>query len=151
MHLLISLHLLSVLVWVGGMFFAYVVLRPAAASLEPPLRLTLWAESFNRFFPWVWASIAVLLISGLMLIFNYFGGFAGAAGYIHAMFTLGLVMTAIFAHVFFAPYRRLKTAVNAKDWATAGHNLNQIRRMIGINLLLGLMTTMLGAAGRYIG
>ena len=151
MHLLIPLHLLAALIWVGGMFFAYVVLRPsAAATLEPPLRLTLWAGSFKRFFPWVWASIIVLLASGLMLIFNYLGGFAGVPAYVHIMFTLGLIMMAIFMHVFFAPYRRLRAAVDARDWETAGKNLNQIRRMVGINLLLGLITTIIASAGRYL-
>ena len=53
------LHLLSVLIWVGGMFFAYMILRPAAVEvLEPPPRLRLWANVFGRFFPWVWASVA---------------------------------------------------------------------------------------------
>ncbi|MCX7168828.1 MAG: hypothetical protein NTY41_00670, partial [Proteobacteria bacterium] len=59
--LLLFLHLISVTVWVGGMFFAYVCLRPVvAAQLQPPQRLPLWAAVFARFFPWVW--LAVVLI-----------------------------------------------------------------------------------------
>ena len=36
---LIALHILSAVVWVGGMFFAYMVLRPAAGRLEQVERL----------------------------------------------------------------------------------------------------------------
>lgn len=40
MPLAITLHVLSAVVWVGGMFFAWMALRPVAASLlEPPPRV----------------------------------------------------------------------------------------------------------------
>ena len=48
----LAIHLLLALLWVGGMFFAYLVLRPVAATeLEPPQRLPLWRGVFSRFFP----------------------------------------------------------------------------------------------------
>ena len=80
MTILVALHILAAVVWVGGMFFAYMVLRPSAGPLEPPARLALWQRVFGRFFPWVWASIAVLLISGYTMLFVHFGGFAAAQG-----------------------------------------------------------------------
>ena len=49
----VSLHILAAIVWIGGMFFAVLVLRPAAGPLEPPDRLALWRRVFARFFPWV--------------------------------------------------------------------------------------------------
>ncbi len=85
MTMLVALHALAAVVWVGGMFFAYMVLRPSAGPLEPPLRLALWPRVFGRFFPWVWASIAVLLVSGYAMLFLRFGGFAGAGLHIHVM------------------------------------------------------------------
>lgn len=49
--LVYTLHVLSALVWVGGMFFAWMVLRPAAMkALEGPGRLKLWVEVFQGFF-----------------------------------------------------------------------------------------------------
>ena len=57
-------HVLGAIVWVGGMFFAYVVLRPVAGEMEPGPRLVLWRGVFRRFFPWVWASVLGLLLSG---------------------------------------------------------------------------------------
>ena len=86
------IHLLSVLIWVGGMFFAYVVLRPAAVEiLEPPLRLRLWDSVFRRFFVWVWFTVAALLISGLYMIHLY-GGMAQVGRHVHIMLALGVAM-----------------------------------------------------------
>ena len=58
------LHIFSAVVWVGGMFFALFVLRPATAGLEPGPRLDLWLRVFERFFAWVFAAIVLLLASG---------------------------------------------------------------------------------------
>lgn len=151
MSLANTLHILSVVIWVGGMFFAYMVLRPAAASLlEPPQRLSLWRLVFKGFFPMVWAAIIIILISGLWMVFNQYGGFAGAAGYIHTMLALGLLMMALFMHVFFAPYKRLKKAVEEKNWPEGGKQLNIIRKIIGFNTLLGLITIIVAAAGKSL-
>lgn len=150
MGIALLLHVMAVVIWVGGMFFAYMALRPvAAAQLEPPPRLQLWVGVFGRFFPWVWASIAVILASGLWIIFSVFGGMAGAGLYVHVMLGLGLLMMGIYLHVFFAPYNRLKAAVAAGDWPAGGKALGQIRRLVGINTLLGMLTIAVGAGGRY--
>ena len=152
MAIAIILHLLPVVVWVGGMFFAYMVLRPVAASqLEPPARLTLWAGVFSKFFPWVFVSIGLILGSGFWMIFMVFGGFGAIGLYVYAMLVLGSVMMLIFLHVYFAPFRRLRQAVAQEDWATGGKALAQIRMLVGINLLLGLATIITAAGGYYLG
>ena len=141
------LHVLSVVVWVGGMFFAYMALRPvAAAVLEPPQRLTLWAGVFGKFFPWVWASVALILLTGLHMLMKISG--AGMPHYALAMLVLGVVMMLIFAHVFFAPYKKLKRAVAEQNWKAGGAALGQIRMLIGINLSIGLLTIAVVFLGR---
>lgn len=151
MSLAVALHVLAVVVWVGGMFFAYMCLRPvAAAQLEPPQRLALWSGVFDRFFPWVWVSVVIVLATGFWMIYGHFGGMGGTRWYVHGMMTLGIVMVAIFMHVYFAPYRRLKKAVEAQDWPAGGKQLGQIRVLVGINTLIGVITTLMGAGGRYI-
>jgi uncharacterized membrane protein len=60
-------------------------------------------------------------------------------------------MILIYLHVFFAPFRRLKKAVAAEDWAAGGKSLNQIRMLIGINLIIGLLVTAIASGGRYFG
>jgi uncharacterized membrane protein len=151
MALAVTLHLLAVVIWVGGMFFAYMALRPVAASLlEPAQRLPLWAQVFARFFPWVWAAVLLLPATGYWMIFVRFGSFATSPLYVHVMHGLGLVMIMIYLHVNFAPYRRLVRFVNAGDFKSAGAALAQIRQLIGINLIIGLVTTAIAAGGRYL-
>ena len=147
MNLSLFLHVSSVVVWVGGMFFAYMALRPVAASvLEPPLRLALWSGVFGKFFPWVWASVVLILLSGLHMLVKMGG--ASAPHYATAMMVLGVVMMLIFAHVFFSPYKKLKRAVGEQNWQAGGAALAQIRMLIGINLGLGLLTLAVVFAGR---
>jgi uncharacterized membrane protein len=148
-NLTLLLHVLGIVVWVGGMFFAYMALRPVAASvLEPPQRLTLWAGVFGRFFPWVWASVVLILLTGLHMLMKLGG--AAAPHYVMAMLTLGVVMMLIFAHVFFAPYKKLKRAVSEQNWKAGGAALAQIRMLIGINLSIGLLTIAVVFVGRAL-
>jgi uncharacterized membrane protein len=149
MALLVALHILAAVVWVGGMFFAYMVLRPAAGPLESETRLLLWCRTLGRFFPWVWLSIAVLLASGYGMILHYLGGFAHAPLYVNVMQAIGIVMMLIFLHLFFAPWRRFRTAVEAQQFPDAAKQINQMRMILAVNLVLGLITVIVGASGRF--
>lgn len=151
MAVAITLHILCAVVWVGGMFFAYVALRPVAAFLDPPLRLPLWTRTFARFFPWVWAAIVILPVTGYWTIVYVFEGFENAGLHVHVMQATGWAMILIFLHVYFAPFKRLKRTVAAEDWAAAGKQLGQIRQLIGVNLVLGLITVVVATGGRYLG
>ena len=141
------LHVLSVVIWVGGMFFAYMALRPVAAErLEPPQRLSLWEGVFSRFFPWVWTSVALILASGL-----YMMAMLGKPPiHVAVMFVLGVIMMLLFAHVYFAPFKRLKRAVAAQNWPAGGAALGQIRKLIAINLSLGIVTVTVATLGLYL-
>lgn len=151
MAIAISLHMLAVVVWVGGMFFAYMALRPVAASLlEPPQRLPLWSQTFAKFFPWVWASVVLLMATGLWMVKAMFGGFGNVGLYVHLMAGIGILMMLLFVHIFFAPYRRMKQALAANDLPEAGRRLAQIRMIIGTNLTLGLIVTVVATAGKYL-
>ncbi len=151
MGIALLLHLLAAVVWVGGMFFAYVVLRPvAAAQLEPPARLTLWVGVFKVFFPWVFAAIVTLLLSGYWMVLSFYGGFDAIGMHVHLMMWAGYVMILLFFHVFFAPFKRLKRAVAAADWPAGAKSLAQIRVLIGINLSIGLVVVAIASGGRYL-
>lgn len=149
--LALTLHILGATVWVGGMFAAYMCLRPAAGGLEAPQRLTLWRDFFQKFFPWVWASVLLLLASGYWMMLTTFGGFKGAPLYINLMQGLGLVMTALFFWLFHGPWLKFKRAVGAQNWPVAGAELNRIRQIIMVNLPLGLIVVIIGGTGRYWG
>lgn len=131
------------------MFFALVCLRPAAAELEPEQRLKLWAGALSRFLRWVGASAAVLLITGVWMIFSVLGGMKSAGTHVHLMLGLGIVMMLLASHVYFAPLKRLRRAVAESRWADAGQALNQIRLFVSVNLALGLAVIGIASGGRY--
>lgn len=147
--LALALHALAAAIWVGGMFLAYVVLRPSVAALPAGDRLALWQRVFSGFFPWVIAAIVVLLVSGYWLLFVTYGGFAGAGVHVHIMHLTGLVMFLLFFHLYFVPWKRYQRAMAAADHGLAGRWLGQIRTIIAVNLGLGLLTVAIGASGRF--
>ena len=135
----IALHVVAAVVWVGGLFFAYVVLRPTTGTLEPPIRLALWAGVFKRFFPWVWMSIIILMVSGYWLIFGWFKGFTSSPGHVHVMHLLGWVMTLLFVYLYYKLYPAFRDAVQRENWPDAGAAMNRIRQIVLVNLILGIV------------
>ncbi|TVP59077.1 MAG: hypothetical protein EA349_03705 [Halomonadaceae bacterium] len=149
MGLSIALHALAAVIWVGGMFFAYMAMRPAVANTIPAeQRPALWLATFTAFFRYVWGAIAVLLLTGYALIGAY-GGMGVIGWHIHVMHGLGLLMMLLFLHIYFAPYRRLKLAVAADDTTEGNRRVGQMRLFIAINLVIGLAVVVIGAGGRY--
>lgn len=149
MNYYLALHLLAALVWVGGMFFAYMALRPAAVeTLEPPMRLSLWQATFRRFFVWVWLAVLLLPVSGYLMVFLYFQGFESSGWHVRLMHVLGWIMIALYAFVYFRPYQQLRQALAEKDYPRGGEALAGIRRVVGINLILGLLTSLIAVLGK---
>lgn len=158
--LLLFLHVVAIVIWVGGMFVMHYAVRPAAAQLlEPPQRLPLLAAILQRFLNWVAVAVLVTLATGIGMIVSLGAGLGGegnafadgmrtAHPSVHAMFTVGVIMMAIYAHVRFAPFARLKRAVAARDWPGGGRQLSQIRLLVAINLALGLITIGIATLGR---
>lgn len=150
LSLSLALHALAAVVWVGGMAFAYWFVRPVAgAALDAPARLALWRGVFARFFPVVWASIALLLATGYFMVLARLGGFGAIGLHVHTMHGIALLMTAIFAHVWFAPWRRFRRAVDRFEHQRAAAELERIRRLVALNLALGLVVVVVAAGGRY--
>jgi uncharacterized membrane protein len=132
------LHIAAAIVWLGGISFMLFALRPAAtAQLAPPQRLPLIAGVLQNFFKWVWLSIGLLLLTGLAMLMAV--GMKNAPVGWHLMFGIGLVMFALFGHLFFGPFRRLKLAVAATDWPEGGKRVGQIAMLAGLNLGLGAL------------
>ena len=147
---LIAIHVLAAVIWVGGLFFAYICLRPAVASLSGEARASLWRNVLGRFFATVWVAVIALLVSGYALVAVTFGTLANAPLYVHLMQGLGIIMMALFAHVYFAPFRKLKQAVDGANWADAASQVARIRKIVPINLTLGLIVIALASGGRWL-
>jgi uncharacterized membrane protein len=131
-----ALHLLCAVVWVGGMFFAYVVLRPSMGAIEAPQRMLLHTRVFKKFFLVIWHAMPVILLSGGAMIALQWD-MATAPWQIQAMMGLGLVMSAVFLAIFFGPYRQFRRTTDRNRMASS---LDSIRKLIGVNLVLGLVT-----------
>ena len=132
------LHIAAAIVWLGGVSFMLFALRAAAAEqLAPPQRVPLIAQVLRRFFVLVWISVAALLASGLGMMLGV--GMKNAPIGWHIVFGLGLLMFALFAHLYFGPFRRLKLAVAAANWPDGGVRIGQIAALAQVNLVLGAL------------
>jgi len=136
-NLLLALHVLGATIWVGGMFFALLVLRPSLSVLEPPQRMALHLQVFRRFFLIVWHAMPAVILTGYALVYTRFGGFGGINHAVASMHLLGWVMAVVFAAIFFVFWPRLR----------AGNReaLERIRWLISVNLVLGLVTIAIAA------
>lgn len=149
--LLYALHVLGAVLWVGGMAFALMALRPALAVLEPPQRLAVHEGVLRRFFLIIWHAMPVLLLTGWALLFVWYGGFRNAGWHIHTMHLTALIMAAVFIAIVFGPWRRFRAAMAAGDRAGAATSMDRVRQMVSINLALGLATVAVAAWGRFGG
>jgi uncharacterized membrane protein len=133
----VAVHVLCAVLWVGGMFFAYVVLRPSLSALEPMHRIALHTQVFRRFFLVVWHAMPLILITGFAILFGFYGGPANVGWNIHLMMLLGLIMSAVFLFIVFGPYARFRRTT---DRVRAAAAIDSIRKLIGVNLVLGIVT-----------
>lgn len=140
-----TVHVLSIIVWIGGMVFAHFFLRPALAQLEPPARLRLMHDVLGRFFRAVLIASLLTLASGVWMLGRVAREVVQSGGSFDMplswtiMATLGVVMVAIFLHIRFALYKRFSRAVAASEWAAGGAAMAQIRTWVSINLGLGVL------------
>lgn len=140
-----TIHLLSIIVWIGGMVFTHFFLRPAVASMESHARLRLMHDVLGRFFRAVLVASLLTLASGVWMLGRVAKQVVQSGGSFQMpiawtiMAVLGVVMVAIFMHIRFALYKRLGRSVDASAWAAGATALGQIRLWVAINLGLGLL------------
>jgi len=147
-----TLHVLSIIIWVGGMAFTLFFLRPAVAALEPPLRVQLMHAVLRKFFKAVLPVSIITLATGLwmMAIFSSQATQSGVAARMPwhwmVMAVLGLVMIAIFGHIRFVLFMRLHKALAEQAWSAGGAALASIRVWVRANLVLGVLVVVLAVA-----
>jgi uncharacterized membrane protein len=147
-NLAYALHVLFAVLWVGGMAFAILALRPALAALEPTQRVALMGGVHRRFFLIVWHAMPIVLLSGYWLLFGHYGGFRGAGWHVHLMHLTGLLMAAIYVAIFTGPWKQMRAALAAGDVKAAAAANDRVRQMVMLNLGLGLLTVGVAAWGR---
>ena len=140
-----TLHLLAIIVWIGGMVFAHFFLRPALGAFEPPVRVRLMHAVLGRFFAAVLAAATLALVTGVWMIGRMAKQMVQAGVPFNmpiewtVMATLGIVMVLIFGYIRFSLYKRLSRAVQAVDWPAGAAALAQIRVWVVVNLFLGVL------------
>ena len=144
---LLLLHLLSAMAWVGGMFFAYFCLRPSAAEvLEPPKRLPLWLATLGRFLRYMTLAVPVILATGIGMLLSV--GFQAAPVGWHVMLVVGLVMAAVYAYIHLGLLPKLRARCATATWPAAAQVLSAIRRLVALNLTLGVVVVVAAVSAR---
>lgn len=139
-----TLHILSIVIWVGGMLFAHAFLRPAAAKLPEEDRLRLMHDVLGRFFKVVTVVSVVALFTGYWMMGHVAKTIVQAGGSFNApldwtvMAIVGTLMVLIYGHIRFALYGKMNKAMVANDMAQAGIYLTKTRQWVLVNLVLGL-------------
>ncbi len=141
-NLLLAVHLLSAVIWVGGMFYAIVILRPGLAVLDAAPRLQLHIVTLKKFFFYIWHVMPLMILTGWAMVFLVWGGFAAIPWSINAMQGLGILMALVFLYAFFGPWQRLRRAIRPP-----ADLIPRIRSLIITNLVLGMITVVIGALG----
>ncbi len=132
-----ALHVLGAVVWVGGTFFSVMIMRPALEDLDAARRVDVYRAAFHRYFWLLWLVMPTMLLTGYLMLFGEYGGFAEAAWNVHLMHMLGLAMAAVFVAIWFGPYQQLRTG--------QGRAMGIIRPMLFANMALGLATVVIAA------
>ncbi len=140
---LLAVHVLSAVAWVGGMFYALVVLRPALGVLDNSVRLQVHMLTLKRFFLVVWHAMPLMLLTGWGMIGLAGWGMGHLPWYVNAMQGLALVMAAVFLFTFFGPYRRLRRAIRPGP-----EILGRIRTLVTANLVLGVVVIVIATVGQ---
>ena len=146
----ITAHILAVIIWIGGMFFGFVAVRPAMKGLDMLAAARFWCTVLSRFLPWVWAAIVVLLASGIYMVFNGFGGFGELPWFVQFMMGIGIFMMMLAGHLTFSAFKKLRRAVAGNDEALAAKALRQIKVIMDVNLVLGLTIVVVIMSGAYV-
>ena len=143
-----SIHILSAMIWIGGLLFFYGVLNRAVEEvLEPTERLPLMHRIVQRFFPLFGWSMAATLASGFWLVQIAYNG--GIGWMVELMIGLGAASVLLLGYLYYGPYRRMEKALDRYDLLLASSCLGNIRALTAANLLLGFVSVVIGVAARF--
>lgn len=152
LSVMVTIHLLCAVIWIGSMFFSLFILKAAAGPLDPPIRLKVTSTAITQFLKWVWVLAGALLGTGWFLVFKSQGGFSNTAMWplkIYAMLGLGHLMVLLFLVAYFGPFQKATQALKAGDNATAGANFMKIRKLVLVNFFTGLCLVLIAGLEHY--
>ncbi|WP_345972945.1 hypothetical protein [Sulfurimonas diazotrophicus] len=161
--LIVFLHVLSAVVWVGGMIAMRFAAHNAFLELEPPVRLARTAHALKRLFAIVSPFVVILIITAVLMAVGW--GFRAAsvdangnvideaafATYqlVHVKEAIWLIM-ALNLGAMILRRNKAQKKIDAGDFAAAKGLLGLIGKyMVPLNIILGVIAIYLGVTLRY--
>ncbi len=142
--IVLAFHLAAMAIWIGGLAYTLLVIRPSLTLLDPTPRMNVQLQMLRRFFRIVWYVMPVSIATGWAMMLGPEGGFAHAPWYVNTMQGLGILMAAVFAWVAFGPFRRLRRAIRPTEAM-----LDNIRGLVVTDLALGTATVIVACLGHF--
>lgn len=143
------IHVIAVIVWLGGLFLLAVMLGPTAREVDSAASASLWHRLLSRFFVWGSISLAIAVASGIAIVQLRFDGFSGIPAVHRWNMIVGLPAIALFSYAQIGPWRACRRAIAEGDWIAVEHSGSRIRTLFGIVVTLGLVASAASAAGRF--
>lgn len=156
------LHLLAAVAWIGGMVFIAAVLAPATRGVPSVQRIELFGLVGRRFRAVGWLSVVVLLATGVGNVFLRFPSLEYLVGSRYGLvlgtkltFVTGMIVLAIL-HDFVLGPRQVAVAKTMHEGgndpeqrAAYGRLQRRVRLLAQVNLLLGLAVLLLAVSLRW--
>lgn len=141
-----ALHQLGIVILIGGMFFLLLVLRPASRDMGTgEERLLVYSHFFKHLFRWLWFALLLLWVSGVGKIF--LSGYHHLPLQVRVMAGAGALMTLFTLLAHFAFYYQMDEAMAAEHLPRAAKRGSRVRKIMAVNLLIGLVVVVLGVFG----
>lgn len=138
--LIVWIHILAAMFWIGGMLFFSLVLVPSLRGLPPEERTDLMIRIGRRYRRAGWISLAVLLVTGLIRLYHL--GFAplAAGNWLWAKLAMVIVMVLLtLLHDLILGPR----SIEISRTSPAPHRLQRtVRWMARLNLAVGLLVVL---------
>ena len=148
--LVLAIHILAVIIWLGGLFFLVVVLGPSAKSLDAAAAPSFWHRTLSHSLAWGWVSLVAIVGTGVALVFLVFGGYGGHVPNIHRVnMAIGIPAIALYGYTSLMPWRQFGHAARSNDRVVAAKKLHQVRTLLATILVLALSAAFMSALGRY--
>ena len=124
------LHILAILIWIGGMLYTLFVLRPSLSVLgEEKGKLVITV--MGRFFPLVWLAVVLLFITGGYRVQHYLD-----SGIFLSKLAVYTVMVLVFSYIYFVLFRKLRAVEKDEKPKIVAKITGLIRLNFGLGLLV---------------
>ena len=147
--LVLAIHILAVIIWLGGLFFLVVVLGPSAKALDAAGAPSFWHRTLSRSLAWGWLSLFVMVGTGIAMVFLVFGGYGYLPNIHRVNMAIGIPAIALYGYTSLMPWRQFSHAARSNDRVVAAKKFHQVRTLLATILVVALSAAFTSALGRY--